>query len=233
MSVMLPGWAIPPLSWIGLHWPDIDEDQLFDIAENWGSTAQANFDILQRATAAAQNVIQMDHLDVDDQAIDEFQQWFYGPDGPAERLKGDSTGADLLRLCCYVMAIIVIALKIYFVYALISLIIEVANAIAASPFTFGAATASIPAFIAFTRALVEAAIHAAVSAIEAEIKNLLVKVAVRQVAAALGHIAGGGNVGDAAAGMATGGWSQVTGDLINGRIGSPTGSGASSGGGGS
>ncbi|MGN6606874.1 MAG: hypothetical protein ACTHMS_07675 [Jatrophihabitans sp.] len=219
----LPGFLIPPLSWIGVHWPDVDEFQLLEIANNWSGMSGDALSIAQKAEQTAKMVAGMDSQDVSDSDIAAFTDWFYGDDGPLKRLSDDSVGSDLIRLSCYVMAGVVIALKIYCVIQLVQLLIEVLSALAAAWATFGASTASIPGFILFVRGLVEAAIEAAVEAIKTEIKDILdnalqmlVKVAVRQAAAALGHLAGGGNLGDSLAGSLTGGLKEIGSDFLSG-----------------
>ena len=173
MGLELPGWLTEPLGWIGLTWPQADEEKLFQDGQVWlnyGSTLRGQ---AQDANNTAQKVWSENHGD----SIEAFQKWWNADDGPAKHLEGEAIAAELIGAGLIVMAAITLALKIAFIVQLIMLAIEVAQAIASAIATFGATTAEIPGFIAATRAICRELINKVISMVEREIAKLFEKAA--------------------------------------------------------
>jgi hypothetical protein len=168
MGIELPGELTEPLGWIGLIWPQADEDKLFEAGQTWisyGSTLRAQ---AQQADATAQSV----WGEHEGAAIDAFRTWWTAHEGPGANLPDNATAAELIGAGLIVMAGITLALKILFIAQLIILAIEVAQAIATAFATFGATTAEIPGFVAATRAICREALDKVISMVEKEIARL-------------------------------------------------------------
>lgn len=168
MGIELPGELTEPLGWIGLIWPQADEDKLFEAGQTWisyGSTLRGQ---AQQAEATAQSV----WSEHEGQAIDAFRTWWTAHNGPGANLPDNATAAELIGAGLIVMAGITLALKILFIAQLIILAIEVAQAIATAFATFGATTAEIPGFVAATRAICREALNKVISMVEKEIARL-------------------------------------------------------------
>ena len=147
MGIELPGWLTEPLSWITLEWPKADETKLFEAGQVWMNFGMAAIPIGQTATSAAENVWTIN----EGPQVEAFQNWWNDEDGPTKRLTEDGIGAMLIGAALILFAAITLAMKIAWIVALIILAAQVAMAIAASFATFGAASASIPGFIAVCR----------------------------------------------------------------------------------
>ncbi|WP_375500245.1 hypothetical protein [uncultured Jatrophihabitans sp.] len=168
MGIELPGELTEPLGWIGLIWPQADEDKLFEAGQTWltyGSTLRGH---AEQADATAQSVWG-EHAG---EAIDAFRTWWMKQDGPGLTLPDNATAAELIGAGLIVMAGITLALKILFIAQLIILVIEVAQAIATAVATFGATAAEIPGFVAATRAICREALNTVISMVEREIAKL-------------------------------------------------------------
>jgi hypothetical protein len=173
MGIELPGWLTEPLSWVGLIWPQADEEKLFEDGQVWisyGSTLRGQ---AQDANSTAQKVWTENH----GESIEAFQKWWNADDGPAKNLEDEAVAAELIGAGLIVMAAITLALKIAFIVQLVILAIEVAQAIASAFATFGATTAEIPGFVAASRVICRELINKVISMVEREIAKLFEKAA--------------------------------------------------------
>jgi hypothetical protein len=168
MGIELPGYVTEPLSWIGMTWPEADEDKLFDAGQDWlnyGTTLRTQ---AQQSNSIAQK-IPSEHQG---EAVDEFTKWWNAEDGPGRNLDENAAAAELIGAGLIVMAGITLALKIAYIAQLVILAIEVAQAIATAFISFGATTAEIPGFVAATRAICREALNKVISMVEREIARL-------------------------------------------------------------
>jgi len=173
MGLELPDWLTEPLGWIGLTWPQADEEKLFEDGQVWinfGSTLRGQ---AQDANSTAQKVWTDNH----GESINAFQTWWNADDGPAKNLEDEAIAAELIGAGLIVFAAITLAMKIAFIVQLIILIVEVAQAIASAFATFGATTAEIPGFIAATRVICRELINKVIGMVEREIAKLFEKAA--------------------------------------------------------
>ncbi len=169
MGLELPGALTEPLGWIGMTWPEADEDKLFEAGQQWIAFGTGLEKTLANAEAAAQAVWQSN----EGEAVDAFRQWWNGPDGPHARLSEDAAAAQVIGAALIVFAGVTLALKIAFIAQLIMLAIEVAQAIATAIATFGASTAEVPGFIAATRAMCQRLVRQVIEHVQTVIKELL------------------------------------------------------------
>jgi hypothetical protein len=203
VGIVLPGYLVTPLGWIGLDYPNVDESALFAVADRWSGSSTEFAQLAVQVKSAGEQIAAMDATG-SDAAVAAFEKWYTSSVGPAQRVTFDGLGDELMAAFCEIMALIVIALKIYFVYKCLELLYEVAAALASAIFSAGTSTATIPALIAAAQRYLSAAIEAAAataSDIKSHILSLLevwfVKAALPQAAMSLGHLAGGAGLGAA------------------------------------
>ncbi|RKN44417.1 toxin glutamine deamidase domain-containing protein [Micromonospora endolithica] len=147
MGLELPPELTEPLGWVGLEWPEADEELLFAAGQQWLAFGTRLQNAAGRADAAADAVRQHNS----GTTADAFGRWWDADDGPRRRLLEDAIAAQLIGSVLIVFAAMTLALKIAFIVQLIILLVQVTMAIAAAVATFGASTATVPAFVAATR----------------------------------------------------------------------------------
>jgi nucleoside diphosphate kinase len=174
VGLELPSELTEPLSWIGLIWPEADEEKLFEAGTRWISFGTSVSGILDNADASAKMATASADMSVDS-AVAAFEHWWNDDDGPAKRLPADANAAMIIGGALIVFAGLTLALKIAFIVQLITLAIEVAQAIATAFVSFGATTAEIPGFVAATRVICRQLIKQVVEHIQTVIKELLEK----------------------------------------------------------
>jgi hypothetical protein len=167
----LPSELTEPLSWIGLIWPEADEDKLFEAGQKWISYAG---DVQQTAGQAYQQAATV-WSDNQGDTVDAFKRWYERSEGPETNFLKDSAAAMIIGAALIVFAAITLALKIAFIVQLVILAIEVAQAIATAIASFGATMAEVPGFMAATRVFCKQLIKQVVEHIQTVIKDLLEK----------------------------------------------------------
>jgi hypothetical protein len=168
VTIELPAELTEPLGWIGLVWPQADEDRLHADGQLWidyGARLRAH---AREADAAARKVWSDNY----GESIDAFERWWNAPDGPGRNLENAAAAVELIGAGLIAMAGITVALKIAFIAQLVALAIEVGQAIATAVPSFGASTAEIPIFIAATRLVCRELISKAIQTVEREIAKL-------------------------------------------------------------
>ncbi len=169
MGLELPAELTEPLSWIGLEWPQADEELLFAAGQQWlafGNRLQAAAD---RANGAADAVCQHNS----GATVDAFRQWWNRDEGPRTRLLEDAIAAQLIGTVLIIFAAMTLALKIAFIVQLIILLVQVTIAIASAVATFGASTATVPGFVAATRIVCQRLVKQIVKQVQTLLKQIL------------------------------------------------------------
>jgi hypothetical protein len=172
VTITLPHELTEPLSWIGLIWPEADEDQLTADGHAWieyGSRLRAH---AEQANAAARPL----WTDNYGESIDAFEQWWTG-EGPGKHLESAATAVELIGGALIAMAGITVALKLGYIAQLTALAVEVGQAIATAFASFGATLAEVPGWIALTRMACRALLDKALAMVEREIAALLKRAA--------------------------------------------------------
>jgi hypothetical protein len=142
VGIQLPGELADLLNELGYTWPKADEVKLFQLGQHWlefGSTLQG---ITQDAGTSAAAV----WTDNTGQAVEAFKSTWGKDDSPAAVLKDGVTGAQVIGACLFICAAVVLALKINVIVQLTILLVEIIQAIATAPETFGASLLEIPVF---------------------------------------------------------------------------------------
>jgi hypothetical protein len=171
VGLELPAALTEPLSWVGLTWPQADEELLFQAGQQWIAYGLRLQQLAQRADQAAAQVWSGN----EGEAVDAFRAWWARPDGPQLRLAEDAAAAQTIGAALIVFAVITLAMKVAFIVQLTILLIEVAQALATAVATLGATTAEVPGFIAATRVICRQIIKKVVTHIQTVIKDLLRK----------------------------------------------------------
>jgi len=171
VGLELPGALTEPLSWIGLTWPEADEELLFQAGQQWIEYGGQLQQISQRANTSASSVWTAN----EGETADAFERWWTKDDGPQLRLAEDAIAAEVIGGALIVFAVVTLAMKIAFIVQLMILAIEVAQAIATAFVTFGASTAEVPGFIAATRVICRQIIKKVLTHIQTVIKDILKK----------------------------------------------------------
>jgi hypothetical protein len=172
VTITLPHELTEPLSWVGLLWPEADEDKLYEDGQAWIDYGAKLRVQAEQANTAARQVWQNNYGD----SIDAFQQWWNG-EGPGHHLDKAAVAVELIGAALIAMAGVTIALKTAFIAQLVALAFEVGQAIATATVSFGATLAEIPGWIALTRIACRKLIQKALAMVEREIANLLRKAA--------------------------------------------------------
>lgn len=147
MVINLPPELGEILNILGFDWPMSNEDQLFEMGQEWMNVAGRIDEQLQEAARSAQRA----WAENMGESIDAFQQWWEAEDSPAQALSKAAVGANLGGAALMICAGIVLALKIAVIVQLVLLAIQIAAAIAAAAATFGIASAALPGIYALGR----------------------------------------------------------------------------------
>jgi hypothetical protein len=139
---MLPGELADLLNELGYTWPKSDEVQLFEVGQDWLSFSTTLQQIQQDASSAVQGVWSGNQGD----GIDAFRKAWSAADAAPAVLADGATGAQLVGAALFVCAGVVLALKINVIVQLTILLVEIIEAIATAPETFGASLLEIPVF---------------------------------------------------------------------------------------
>jgi hypothetical protein len=142
MGLQLPGELADLLNELGYTWPKADEEKLFELGRHWMTYSGKLGGIVQDASTAAQPVWTENR----GAGIDAFKAKWEDNDSALAVTRDGVTGAQVLGAALFVCAAIVLALKINVIVQLTILLVEIIQAIATAPETFGASLLEIPAF---------------------------------------------------------------------------------------
>ena len=159
MAIMLPGEVSYLLNMIGFEWPEGNEDKIFEWSGRWMSYAGEVDGSSELAKKAASHALENNV----GKAMEAFNTMFNESEGVADIAQKLGTAGYVIGGCLIAIGVAVIALKIAFVVNLISLAIQIAEAVAAAAVTFGASLAWIPIAREICKRLIEFAINFAVN----------------------------------------------------------------------
>ncbi|MFI0450858.1 hypothetical protein [Actinomadura sp. 6N118] len=161
MGLQLPGELIGLLGMLGYTWPEADESKLFELGSTWMGFSGTVQGVAADAGSAAQQVWSGNQ----GEDIQAFQKAWGEEDSPAAILQDAATGAMAVGAAFFVCAGIVLALKISVIVQLVILAIQIAQAIATAPVTFGASLLEIPIFKTITGIIIDVLIDQAIGAL--------------------------------------------------------------------
>ncbi|MBG0560961.1 WXG100-like domain-containing protein [Actinoplanes aureus] len=173
MTIELPAELTEPLGWVGLTWPQADEDRLYADGRAWiehGARLRVH---ASEADAAARRV----WMENEGASVEAFEQWWNGPDGPGRHLEDAATAVELIGAGLIAMAGVTVALKTAFIAQLTILTFQVGQAVATAFVTAGATLAEVPVFIAASRLACREIIHRSLQVVEGEIAQMFTRAA--------------------------------------------------------
>ncbi|HZM83321.1 MAG TPA: hypothetical protein VFC19_47005 [Candidatus Limnocylindrales bacterium] len=140
MGIQLPGEVRTFLHIIGFTFPAGDETKLLDLGQEWLSLADKIEQHVEQAKHTAEQVWNQNSSDM----VEAFKKRWMGEAGPANRMGGGAIGSNIVGAGVMVCAGIVLAMKINAIVQATLTLIEIAAALAAATFTFGASATIIP-----------------------------------------------------------------------------------------
>ncbi|MEV4535838.1 hypothetical protein AB0J82_18625 [Asanoa sp. NPDC049518] len=154
MSLELPGELRSLLGVLGYTWPEADEDKLLEMGQAWLRFA-TTLDTLTANANSTASPIWSTHTGTD---ITAFQEWWTNEDSPLAAMRDGVPAAILTGTGLVICGTIVLGLKVAVIIQLTILAIQIAQAVATAPVTFGASLAEIPIFQQLARVAVGALI---------------------------------------------------------------------------
>jgi hypothetical protein len=161
MGLMIPGELAGLLNDLGFGWPATDEQKLAEMGASWAAFGGRIGPPVADAHAHAQQVWSANQ----GAAIEAFRLAWEHPAGPHRNLLDSAAGAAGVGTGLMACAGIVLALKVNVIVQLVQLAIEIAEAIATAPVTFGASLLEIPVFKEITGLLINLLINLAMNAV--------------------------------------------------------------------
>jgi hypothetical protein len=155
MAIDLPSELADLLNELGYIWPKSEEDKLFELGQVWTGLGPQLRGVLADAEAAARRVWTENSGD----AVEAFRARWSDSATAAGVLRDGAAGAEMVGAALMVCAAAVLALKITVITQLSILAIEIFQAVATAPETFGASLLELPVF----KKLADLAINFAVS----------------------------------------------------------------------
>ncbi|MHA3702454.1 WXG100-like domain-containing protein [Jatrophihabitans sp. YIM 134969] len=153
MSIELPGFLTEALSYIGMDWPQADEDKLFEAASAWGTFAGQLREVESSTSSAAADIWSVNS----GAAVEAFQTWWDAQ--PRQHLLDDASGSEAIGTTLTIFGTATIALKGVYLVQLGILAATLIQAAATAFVTFGASLAEIPIVSQIVRQAIETAIE--------------------------------------------------------------------------
>ena len=150
MVINLPSELGEVLNILGFNWPMSNEDQLFEMGQEWMDLAGRLGEQMQEATQIAEQT----WAENSGESIEAFREWWESEDAPLGTVNEAVAGANLGGAALMICAGIVLALKIAVIIQLVILAIQIAAALAAAAATFGIAGAALPGIYALGRKII-------------------------------------------------------------------------------
>ncbi|MEV6342861.1 hypothetical protein [Actinoplanes sp. NPDC051851] len=169
MTITLPGALTEPLSWVGLEWPEADEDRLYADGRAWIEHGTRMRVHAEEAGQAARRV----WMTNEGATAEAFERWWNGVDGPGRHLGDAATASELIGAALVSYAGITLALKTAYLAQLTVLAIEIGQAVATASVTAGATLAEIPVFVVAARVVMRKLLQQSTAMVEKEVAALL------------------------------------------------------------
>jgi len=161
VGMQLPSELTQFLSMIGYDWPESDEEKLFDLGNTWTDLSDQITGAIDKLDSAAHTVLD-NNISKD---IDAFKSEWEDGESAVRNIGDIGEPSNIISIGLMIAAGVVLALKMEMIVQLISLAIEIAQAIATAVVTFGASLLEIPIFKMLTGMLVDQLINMAIEAV--------------------------------------------------------------------
>jgi hypothetical protein len=181
--MMLPSGLVWVLDLIGVNWPDIDEDDLRQGADELRTIASE----LGSNTGDAKNSVAAMLGSNSSESLELFDaMWSKIADGHLPQMQ---EAMGLLADGLDVSAVLVVGLKVGAIVQLVALAAEIIADQAAAPFTFGLSEAAIPVEIAATRLVTKQLVKKVVDTVEQQLMDVVTGAVFNALGTAGGELA--------------------------------------------
>ncbi|MFC3493230.1 WXG100-like domain-containing protein [Glycomyces rhizosphaerae] len=158
MGMQLPSELTSLLSMLGYDWPEPDETKLFDLGNTWT-------DLADRITGAIDQLEDAAHTVIDSNIskdIDAFRSEWEDGESAVRNIADIGEPSNIISIGLMIAAGVVLALKLQMIVQLVTLAIQIAQAIATAVVTFGASLLEIPIFKMITSMLIDQLLNMAI-----------------------------------------------------------------------
>jgi hypothetical protein len=159
--MQLPSELTSLLSMLGYDWPESDETKLFDLGNGWTNLSDQINGAIEQLEDAARTVID-NNVSKD---IDAFRSEWEDGESAVRNIADIGEPSNIVSIGLMIAAGVVLALKLQMIVQLVTLAIQIAQAIATAVVTFGASLLEIPIFKMITSMLIEQLLNMAIEAV--------------------------------------------------------------------
>jgi hypothetical protein len=151
VGLQLPGELTTLLNTLGQKYPEADETKLIEMGRSFVKFGDKVETIVKDGRAKASTV----WADGESSDIAAFKKWWTDKDSPVAVLDDVCKGMVVAGTGMMIVGGIVLLLKIGIIHQLVILAMQIAQAIAKAPATWGASLAEIPIFQQISRKIIE------------------------------------------------------------------------------
>ncbi|MEU5155248.1 hypothetical protein [Glycomyces sp. NPDC021274] len=157
----LPSELTSLLSMLGYDWPESDETKLFDLGNTWTRLSDQITGAIDQLEDAARTVTD-NNISKD---IEAFRSEWEDGESAVRNIADIGEPSNIISIGLMIAAGVVLALKLQMIVQLVTLAIQIAQAIATAVVTFGASLLEIPIFKMITSMLIDQLLNMAIEAV--------------------------------------------------------------------
>ncbi|MDA1367470.1 hypothetical protein J2S68_004710 [Glycomyces algeriensis] len=157
----LPSELTSLLSMLGYDWPESDETKLYDLGDTWTKLSDQITGAIDQLEDAARTVTD-NNISKD---IDAFRSEWEDGESAVRNIADIGEPSNIISIGLMIAAGVVLALKLQMIVQLVTLAIQIAQAIATAVVTFGASLLEIPIFKMITSMLIDQLLNMAIEAV--------------------------------------------------------------------
>lgn len=161
MGMQLPPALIEALSYLGMTWPEADEDLIRDRGDHWNTFADEGTKQRGLANEAVETMLATNHS----RGLDAFAIYWQRVGGDWGHLNGSVVTAKAFGIAFLACSILVLAMKIAVIVQLIALAIAIAIAVASAFVTLGASLLALGAYAERVFFAIQRIVNATIEAI--------------------------------------------------------------------
>ncbi|GAA2139788.1 hypothetical protein [Glycomyces algeriensis] len=161
MGMSLPSELTSLLSMLGYDWPESDETKLYDLGDTWTKLSDQITGAIDQLEDAARTVTD-NNISKD---IDAFRSEWEDGESAVRNIADIGEPSNIISIGLMIAAGVVLALKLQMIVQLVTLAIQIAQAIATAVVTFGASLLEIPIFKMITSMLIDQLLNMAIEAV--------------------------------------------------------------------
>lgn len=161
MGMSLPSELTSLLSMLGYDWPESDETKLFDLGNTWTRLSDQITGAIDQLEDAARTVTD-NNISKD---IEAFRSEWEDGESAVRNIADIGEPSNIISIGLMIAAGVVLALKLQMIVQLVTLAIQIAQAIATAVVTFGASLLEIPIFKMITSMLIDQLLNMAIEAV--------------------------------------------------------------------